>query len=183
MPVHSGDSLLEVLGRSVEVFRRARIPYALIGAWALAAWGRPRATLDLDFLVMVSEADLDRLAARFARAGMKRDEAWLKWNPALRGSQLRLRYAGFTIDLLRPRDPHDRQALRRRRRRRLGGGYCWIVAPEDFVLQKLKVGRPRDLEDAQSVLERSRGRLDRPYLRRWARRLGVAAEMEYILSL
>lgn len=183
MPVHSGDSLLEALRRSVEIFRRARIPYALIGAWALAAWGRPRATLDLDFLVLVSEAALERLGARMTSAGMKLDEMWLKWNPALRGSQLRLRYAGVTIDLLRPRDAHDRQALRRRRRRRLGGRYCWIVAPEDFVLQKLKVGRPRDFEDAQSVLERSRGRLDRAYLQRWARRLGVAGELEYILSL
>jgi len=25
----------------------------MIGAWALSVWGRPRATMDLDFLVMV----------------------------------------------------------------------------------------------------------------------------------
>jgi len=167
----------------VDVFRRARISYALIGAWVLSVWGRPRATLDLDFLVLVSRGDLDRLGARMARAGMRADEAWLEQNPALRGFQLRLRRAGATIDLLRPRDAHDRQAVRRRRRKRLEGRYYWVVAPEDFVLQKLKVGRPRDFEDALSVLERSWGDLDRAYLRRWARRLGVAAELEYILRV
>jgi hypothetical protein len=54
---------------------------------------------------------------------------------------------------------------------------------EDFVLQKLKVGRPRDFEDAVSVIERFRERLDRRYLERWAGRLGVLAELDYVMGL
>lgn len=183
VPAASGDRLLEVLKRSVDVFQLERVPYALIGAWALAVWGRPRATLDLDFLVMAKERDLDRLSARMARTGMQMDEAWFEWNPMLRGSQLRLQFRGVAVDLLRPRDPHDRQVFRRRRKRRLENRYYWVVAPEDFVLQKLKVGRPRDFEDALSVLERSGEDLNRAYLRRWAGRLGILEELEYILSL
>ncbi len=56
---------------------------------------------------------------------------------------------------MRPRDRHDRQVFRRNRRKRLEGRFYSVVAPEDFILQKLKVGRPRDFEDALSVLERS----------------------------
>jgi hypothetical protein len=59
----------------------------------------------------------------------------------------------------------------------------WLVSPEDFVLQKLKVGRPRDFEDALSVLERSGNKLNRRYLQRWADRLDVRAELKYILAL
>ncbi len=58
MPASSGNNLLEVLRRSVNSFQTERVPYVLIGAWALAVWGRPRATLDLDFLLLVSESDL-----------------------------------------------------------------------------------------------------------------------------
>jgi hypothetical protein len=169
--------------RSVECFRRQRVPYALIGAWALAVWGRPRATTDVDFLVMVTEENLERLSQRMTLADMEVDEAWHEWNPMLRGGQIRLRFHGVAVDILRPRDAHDHHIFRRRLKKRMEGRYYWVVAPEDLVLQKLKVGRPRDFEDALSILERSGRRLDRVYLSNWARRLGVSEELDYILSL
>ena len=169
--------------RSVECFRRQRVPYALIGAWALAVWGRPRATTDVDFLVMVNEEKLERLAQRMTLAGMEVDEARREWNPMLRGGQIRLRFNGVAVDILRPRDAHDHHIFRRRLKKRLEGRYYWVVAPEDLLLQKLKVGRPRDFEDALSILERSGRRLDRVYLRNWARRLGVSEELDFILGL
>jgi len=183
VPVPSRDSLLEALRRAVECFQSGRIPYVLIGAWALAIWGRPRATLDLDFLVLLSEEDLGHLSSRMIRAGMDRDDVWLKYNPMLRGLQLRLGFRGVTVDLLRPRDAHDRQVFRRKRKKRLESNYYWFVAPEDFILQKLKVGRPRDFEDALSVLERSGKDLDVAYLRGWARRIAISGELNYLLSL
>ena len=101
----------------------------------------------------------------------------------LRGSQLRFQFEGTSVDVLRPRDTHDHEIFRRKRKQRIDGHYYWVVAPEDFILQKLKVGRPRDFEDALSVLERSGKSLNRWYLRRWADKLGVPAELRYILSL
>lgn len=100
----------------------------------------------------------------------------------LRGSQLRLHALGVTVDLMRPRDIHDRELFRRKRKKRIGDRLYWIVAPEDFILQKLKVGRPRDFEDALSVLTRSGGKLDRAYIRRWVTRLGITREWKYLLS-
>lgn len=183
MPATLGGSLSGVLRRVVDCFRRARVPYVLIGAWALAVWGRPRTTLDLDFLVLVDEKNLDRLGVLMTRARMELDETWLAWNPMVRGSQLRFQFHGFTIDLLRPRDPHDQQVFQRRRKKRLNVRYYWVVSAEDFILQKLKVGRPRDFEDAVSVVERCRKGLDRAHLEHWAKRLGVTAELHYVMSL
>jgi hypothetical protein len=174
-------SLAALLQRISVCFRRERIPYVLIGAWALAVWGRPRATTDLDFLVLVNEEDLGRLTNRIIRAGMELDETWQEWNPMLRGFQLRFQSQGITIDVLRPRDSHDQQVFQRKKKKRMDGRYYWVVSAEDFILQKLKVQRPRDFEDAVSVVERSRGKLDREYLGRWARRLGVREELDYIL--
>lgn len=177
------SSVAALLGRIVGCFQRERAPYVLIGAWALAAWGRPRATNDVDFLVLVKEGDLGRLSKRMSQAGMALDETWLQWNPLLRGFQLRFQFHGTTIDVLRPRDAHDQQIFHRKRSKRMEGRAYWLVAPEDFILQKLKVGRPRDFEDAISVLERLGKTLDKRYLRRWAGRIGVSAELNYILSL
>lgn len=183
MSATSGDRLLEVLRLTVDCFRRKRVPYMLIGAWALAIWGRPRATIDVDFLLMVNERDLEHLGDDMSRMGMEIDTMWCEWNPMLKGQQLRLHYQRITVDLLRPRDPHDDNTFKRRRRKRMEGRFYWIVAPEDFILQKLKTGRPRDFEDALSVFGRSNKELDYKYHRRWARRIGVLGELNYILEL
>ena len=111
MTVILEDNIAALLARIVPCFRRERVPYVLIGAWALAAWGRPRSTNDLDFLVLVNEGDVDRLSRRLAQAGMELDETWLEWNPMLRDSQLRFQSQGVTIDILLPRDP-DRKSTR-----------------------------------------------------------------------
>jgi hypothetical protein len=180
----SSEVNLETLfERVVACLRKERISYAVIGAWALAVWGQPRATGDVDFLVLIDELNLARLGERLTQAGLTLDESFSLWNPLLRGLQLRFQFAGLTVDLLRARDAHDQQVFRRRRRQRLAGRYYWVVSPEDFILQKLKVGRPRDFEDALLVVEHSGEKLDRRYLKRWADRMGVAAELRYILSL
>jgi hypothetical protein len=167
----------------VERLRGARVRYAIIGAWALSLWGKPRATADLDFLVLVNDQGLKRLTAFMTQAGMNIDEVWQQWNPLLRDSQARLQYRGITIDFLLPRDRHDQEIFRRRQKKRVEGRYYWLVSLEDFILQKLKVGRPRDFEDALSVVERFREKLDRKYLARWAGRLGVTAELDYVMRL
>lgn len=179
----SDDNLAIVLTRVVECFRRAGVRYAIIGAWALSLWGKPRATADLDFLVLVKSEELGRLTAFMTAAGMEVDEEWEKWNPLLRGSQARFQCRGVMIDFLLPRDRHDQEILRRRQKKKVAGKYYWVVSLEDFILQKLKVGRPRDFEDALSVIERYRENLDRRYLGRWAVRLGVTAELDYVVRL
>lgn len=162
--------------------RRAQIPYVLIGAWALAVWGRPRATLDVDLLVLVHDETFAHLNARMVQVGLKLDETWREWNPMLKDSQLRFQRQEGTVDLLRPRDQHDQQIFQRRRKKRMDGRYYWVVSAEDCILQKLKVGRPRDFEDAVSVVERRRKELDLTYLEHWARQLGVREELSYIMG-
>lgn len=163
--------------------RGRRLKYMLIGAMALSVWGRPRATLDLDFLVLADAEGLGRLRLAAQGWGFEVNESWMEWNPLLRESQIRLLYRGIPVDILLPRDEHDRQALQRRRRKKLGARMLWVASAEDFILQKLKVGRPRDFEDAATIIARQQGRIDQVYLRSWARRLGILRELTYILTL
>jgi hypothetical protein len=64
----------------------------------------------------------------------------------------------------------------------MDGRYYWVVSAEDFIMQKLKVGRPRDFEDAISVVERYRKAFDLAYLEHWARKLEVRDELSYIMA-
>ena len=111
------------------------------------------------------------------------DTAWQKANPLLANRQLRLEKGGVSIDFLAASDNHDKACLQHRRLHRGRGSRYYIVASEDLILLKLKAGRPRDWDDIMSVLLRQKSKTNWTYVRRWARRLGLAEEMTYLETL
>ena len=179
-----GDSsalLKNHLLQIVDALRELGLPYMVIGAFALTAWGRPRATLDLDFIIQTTEIP-SNLVHKFSQLGFHFDKAWDRYNPMIRAFHRRFRSGRTAVDVLLARDEHDAAAFSRKKRKRLDGRYIWFPSAEDFLLQKLKVGRPQDFVDAAGVAERMRGKLNRRYLVRWARKLGVFAELAQILT-
>jgi hypothetical protein len=153
----------------------------LVGAVATGAWGRPRATADIDVAVLVDEAGLDALALAAESLGFTLDRQWLEWNPMLRGAHVRLVTEGVVVDVMRPRDLHEERAIERRRPLTVEGRRLWFAAPDDLILMKLKAGRPRDFEDALGVLVAQRAELDQVYMIDWASRLGITDELTYVL--
>jgi hypothetical protein len=153
----------------------------IVGAVAVGAWGRPRATADIDITVLVDETGLQELARAAEPLGLEVDRQWLEWNPLLQGAHVRLAGAGVVVDAMRPRDGHEEGAIQRRRELSLAGHRLWFAAPDDLILMKLKVGRPRDFEDAVGVLVAQREALDAEYMAEWAARLGIADELAYVL--
>src|SRR5213594_2389239 len=93
------------LHQIIRALRQERIPYMLIGALALPVWGRPRATLDIDFMIMANAVP-ERLIMRLATLGFHRDLEWEKLNPFLQGVQNRFRSKTLTLDILLSRDEH-----------------------------------------------------------------------------
>lgn len=173
--------LHETLLRFVDVLEARDVAYMIVGAVAVGVWGRPRTTLDIDVTIRADTAGLEAIAAAAAPLEFVVDRQWLEWNPLLRGQQLRLTRGGVMVDAMRPRDSHEEMALDRRRDVVVDTRRLWFAAPDDLVLMKLKAGRPRDFEDVVGILTSQGGALDRPYLFDWARRLGVADELAYVL--
>ncbi|MGH7353879.1 MAG: hypothetical protein ACRELS_04780 [Candidatus Rokuibacteriota bacterium] len=157
------------------------VAYMIVGALAVAMWGEPRATADIDVTLRGDAERLDALAARAVAEGFALDREWLEWQPLLRDRQRRLIGAGAIVDLMRPRDAHEEGALERRRYVLVEGRQLPFAAPDDLILMKMKAGRPRDFEDASSVLAAQRATIDELYLADWARRLGVEDELSYLL--
>jgi len=63
-------------------------------------------------------------------------------SPYRRNQQIRLIHRGIPVDIMLPRDFHDREVIERRMRKKMKGKTIWIPTAEDFIIQKLKVGRP-----------------------------------------
>jgi len=177
--------LLSFLATVLAALSTVPVPHCLIGAVALGAWGRPRATQDLDLLVLADEEARERLIARLSSSDITVNQQWLAANPMAKDKVTR--FAGTTnphypLDIIYASGPHDRAALERRQTVMLHGLSLSVASPEDLILLKLKAGRPTDFDDVISIVKNPRLQLDLAYLRSWADRLGLHGELHYVLQ-
>ena len=136
------------------VLRERAVPYALMGGLAVAAWGAPRATEDIDLLAEVSpSAELDRaLRAAGFEAEWRRGAAD---DPIPLLLHLRRR-SGPPLDVVCATRAWEREMLTRAVRLRLGRSLeVPVVALEDLIVLKLLAGGPGDLTDVADLLGRA----------------------------
>src|SRR5438445_12238906 len=61
-------------------------PYCVIGALAVGAWGRPRATNDIDLLILLEESTRREFTGRLGSAGFRSEERRVGKERRSRGS-------------------------------------------------------------------------------------------------
>jgi hypothetical protein len=88
---------------------------------------------------------------------------------------------GWKIDFIfRKSRAFSQEEFRRRKAITFKGVPLFVATAEDVVLAKLewaKMGEShRQLEDAALVLKKQSGLLDRPYIEKWVRELGLSSE-------
>jgi hypothetical protein len=100
----------------------------------LNIYGRPRTTLDIDFLVLLDETDFINFKEIVTTEGIQIDDEWVKWNPMIAENQVRFTVENISVDVMLPRDYHDKRIFTRRRRKKVGNKMLWLIAPEDLIL-------------------------------------------------
>ncbi len=141
----------------LEEFDRDAVEWLLVGGYAVAFHGRPRATNDIDLVLEGSPVNLARAATALARFGapanvvaaaavMKESDVVFLGQPPLR------------IDLLRTIDGVDSKALFADAVvTELDGLRLRVISFDHLVANKRAAGRPQDLLDAE-FLEKLRAR-------------------------
>lgn len=179
----SPDSLADYLQAIVTALPQSS-PYCLVGALAVNAWGRLRATKDIDLLVLSDLPARTELIDTLLAHEFQIDETWLEHNPMAKDVVMRLThrsYPSIPLDLLFANDRQSQSALARRHALQLFGISLYVCSPEDLILLKLKAGRPHDFEDALGIVKNPRLQLDLDYLWNWADQLGLHGELSYVL--
>lgn len=124
--------------------------YALIGGFAVSAWGVPRATHDVDFALALGSSDTSALA-RHLRAEFESGEP----DDPLRGIfRMSVTVDDFSIPIQLVLLPpvwnaiifHDVESLP------IVGCSVRVVSWQALILLKLYAGGPQDLLDAQQIL-------------------------------
>lgn len=158
-------TVLDATADVARALERAGFEYAVGGAIALAYWGVPRATVDVDVGVAAEPMQLPELFAALRDGGCDLDEAKAA-EAAMRGD-FGCRARGVRVDVFLPLLPLARSALDRRVRVPFGGSELWIVTKEDAILFKLLFGRTKDLADLERLFAIHPEALDRAYMDHW----------------
>ncbi|WP_447972944.1 hypothetical protein [Nitrospira sp. Kam-Ns4a] len=184
MPHADHDSFAGTLRDVIAALPQPTPPYCVVGALAVSAWGRLRATNDIDLLVLSDLSSRPELITALCAQGFQIDEVWMERNPLAKDVVMRLTHHAHPatpLDLVFANDPQSQSALARRRALQLFGVPVWVCSPEDLILLKLKASRPHDFEDALGIVKNPHLHLDLDYLWNWADRLGLQGELHYVL--
>lgn len=182
-------SIDDFFARLIEALERARVPYMVTGSYASSAHGTPRATNDIDIVIAPTAEQLRALLSELPEDRYYADE--LDAIEALNHhSQFNVIDFATTwkADLIVRKDREfSREEFARRRAHTIGGMRVHVATAEDILIAKLewhKMGESeRQLEDAAGIIKRQAAALDRPYVERWVRQLGLDDAWRKALSM
>jgi hypothetical protein len=179
----SGESALLLLD-VVQVLRKEKVDYAIIGAMAASVYGVVRASRDADALLSISVAALSGLEKTFREAGFGAELRRGDFDDPI-GAVLTLQDSfDNQVDLLVGIRGFDPAAFSRSIEVAFDGEPLKFVSLEDFVAMKLFAGGPQDIADATSALEVAPEPVDSNLLRKLAARYGsqTTRSLEILLN-
>jgi hypothetical protein len=135
----------------VALFNSNRVEYLVVGGYALAAYGHPRYTGDLDFWIGTDPQNAERVVSAlaqfgFASLGIRKEDLTLP------NQVLQLGYAPARIDLLTSIDGvvfaecHARKVVVQ-----MDGLGISFISENDFIINKRATGRHKDLADLEAL--------------------------------
>lgn len=154
----------ELARRIADAFEAEQIPYAIGGALALAAWGFPRATNDVDIDVFVQPGELGKVFAALERVGCELDREDCIDAARVRGD-FRAHFERMRIDFFVPSIPFYRSAESRVRKAPLGDRPARYLSAEDLAVFKMLFFRTKDILDVERLVGFIGSAFDASYVR------------------
>ena len=146
----------------VDQFQKAKVPYAVVGGYALALHGIVRATVDVDFVLKLDVENYEKAEACLMRIGLKsripvraqdiikmRKEFIEKRN-LIAWSFVDYKNPTKQVNILITKDISDLKI----EKISVGGRKIPVASLESLLEMKKESGRPQDLVDIEKIKER-----------------------------
>jgi len=176
----AGEVVRNVLNFLVNALSPLPSPFALAGGMALAVWGYPRATRDVDLVIGVESNDFDAVFDELTSHGCRPKHR----QPLVEVGAYHIAQFLYTppdelydvqFDLLLAESDLLKSALRRAESRELPGldQPIRVLSCEDLILLKLTAGRLLDLSDVAMLIRENDSLLDSKYIDSWLAKLDL----------
>lgn len=178
----------------LEALEAARVEYLIGGAVASWAWGEPRATMDVDFVVDIPIESVSTLSSELEKRSMHLPaelilETILEEHADIPINAIHA-HSGFKADLypIRAGDELRHAAFQRRRLVDLGSliGEVYLHSPEDLIIYKLQYfslgQQSKHVRDISAIVLSLADKLDYQYIESWTNHMGLATLWEELLS-
>jgi len=149
-------TLYDELRGVLAAFDRAGIDYALVGALAVAVWGAPRATKDIDLLIQPT--DRERAVKTAAEQGFTLAALPMEFKDGTEVQRVSKIDPGgtlLTLDLMTV-DTLSEAAWASRKRLAFADTQISVVSREALIEMKARAARPHDLMDIQNLKDGDR---------------------------
>lgn len=148
------------------VFAQHGIPHAFGGAIALAYYGQPRATYDIDINIFLPTSRhrevLDALERLFPLVDRAAAEQQI-----VRSAQTRILWGQIPVDLFFSELAFHDELAGRVHVENFSDATIPILSAEDLIICKAAYNRAKDWVDIADIFRVQRNRLDTAYLRHW----------------
>ncbi|MFN8626676.1 MAG: nucleotidyltransferase [Candidatus Binatia bacterium] len=179
-PYNLRDTFLVV----VRALSEAGVAYAFIGALPVLAWGRVRATTDIDLVVSATDG-WDRVLAALARAGITPQTQIGPADSADSLPDVAVCFSGdavpVRVDVFIAKTDFERAVVTTAREATVFGTAVNLARPEASIIYKLLAYRRRDVDDIESIFAARQAAgeaLDWQFLDSWAAAWGITDRLE-----
>ena len=179
----------ELLERLAGTLTDLGIPYLVTGSMATIAYGEPRFTNDIDVVIRLFEHQVAGLCDAFPS-----EEFYISHDAVREALQHHSQFnilhpgSGLKIDVMVADDSDFNHSRFERARplRTTPATKVSFASPEDVIIKKLEFfkegGSDKHLRDITGVLAVMGDRIDREYIERWARKLGLTDPWNLLTS-
>lgn len=174
-------SFQNALVKIVTFFETENVPYFVLGGLAVGVMGDARFTYDIDMTVLLKEDDAAILLKRLKKASFQFDPKEAMLSIEHFGS-FRFFYKKVQIDVILASTKLEEEAMKRKKKISFLGQPVFFCSPEDLILFKLIAGRQKDISDAESIAIRHKNKLNKVYLKKWAKNLFKESQSPRVLD-
>jgi len=163
-------------------FRSTRFSHVIIGGVAVSLVGKPRATQDIDGLVLLKGDRQEEFFKKVLDSNFSpRISDAIEFARRRRVLLLQHRNSGIKVDLSFADLPFQEEVFKRKKIVIIDGMKIPIPTPEDIIIMKAVAHRPRDIADIEGLLD-LHSSLDLKRVRCWVKEFSKVLEMPEIHS-
>ena len=151
------------LKQIARLLEKQHVPYMVIGGLAVAIWGNPRATIDIDITVWISDDQIENLLKAITQKYKCMVDS--PFDFISETSVLPIRSAkDLRIDIIFGALPFEKTAIERAVIIEVGETPIKFCTAEDLILLKIFSERSKDLDDIRGIVQFQREKLDYTFL-------------------